>query len=86
MNLFIKNIPESINGFYLEQLFKQYGEVLSAKVLYDRITGEHKGVGFVEMEQEKEGEAAIEALNGKEIQGKALVVEKARPRKVNIWS
>ena len=85
MNIFVKNIPDSINGFYLEQLFKTYGEVLSSKVLYDRITGEHKGIGFIEMESEEEGEAAIAAINGKEIQGKALVVEKARPRKTNIW-
>ena len=86
MNLFISNLPDSINAFYLEQLFKTYGEVVSSKVLYDRITGEHKGKGFIEMETEKEGNAAIEGLNGKEIGGKAISVEKARPRKVNIWS
>lgn len=85
MNIFVKNIPESINGFYLEQLFKAYGQVNSAKVLYDHATGEHKGIGFVEMENDKEGEAAIAGINGKEIQGKALVAEQARPRKTNIW-
>lgn len=85
MNLFVKNISERINAFYLEQLFKPFGEIVSAKVLYDRASGEHKGSGFVEMKKEEDGLKAIEALNGKEIDGKILSVEKARPKKVNIW-
>jgi RNA recognition motif-containing protein len=85
MNLFIKNLHESINAFHLELMFKPYGEVLSTKVLYDRASGEHKGSGFVEMKKEEDALKAIEALDGKEIQGKALVIEKARPKKVNIW-
>jgi RNA recognition motif-containing protein len=85
MNLFVKNLDESINAFYLELMFKPYGEVESAKVLYDRASGEHRGSGFVEMKKEEDANKAIEALNGKEVKGKILSVEKARPKKVNIW-
>ncbi len=85
MNLFVKNLDESINAFYLEQLFKPYGEVISAKVLYDRASGDHKGSGFVEMKTDQEGNNAIEALNGKELKGRILSVEVARPKKTNIW-
>lgn len=86
MNLFIKNIPDSINAYFLELMFAPFGEVVSAKVLYDRASGEHKGVGFVEMANDKDGEAAIEGINGKEIRGNVLQVEKARPKKNNIWA
>ena len=86
MNLVVKNLPTNYNAHYLEMLFEPYGEVLSAKVLYDRVTREPKGMGFVEYATENEGLKAIAALNGKEVQGKELLVEKARPRKVNIWS
>ena len=86
MNLFVKNIHESINAFHLEMLFNPYGEIKSTKVLYDHASGEHKGSGFVEMTNDADAEKAIEALNGKEIKGKVLSVEKAKPKKVNIWS
>ena len=86
MNLVVKNLPKSYNAHYLEMLFEPFGEVISAKVLYDRVTREPKGMGFVEFEKEADGEKAIESMNGKEIQGKELIVEKAKPRKVNIWS
>jgi RNA recognition motif-containing protein len=85
MNLFVKNIPETINAYYLELLFAPFGEVVSAKVLYERASGEHKGVGFVEMSTEEEGLAAIEGIHGKEVRGKELHVEKARPKRTNIW-
>ncbi len=86
MNLVVKNLPKSYNAHFLEMLFEPFGELVSAKVLYDRVTREPKGMGFVEFENEADGEKAIESLNGKEVQGQELIVEKARPRKVNIWS
>ncbi len=86
MNLVIKNLPDTVNAYYLEILFTKYGEVDYTKVVYDRVTGEHRGVGFAEMPKDDEAEKAIEELNGKEINGKIIEVEKARPRKVNIWS
>ena len=86
MNLIVKNLPTSYNAHYLEMLFEKYGEVSYAKVIYDRVTKEPTGTGFVEFAKEKDGEKAIEEMHGKEFLGKQLVVEKARPRKVNIWS
>jgi RNA recognition motif-containing protein len=86
MNLVIKNLPETVNAYYLEILFNKYGEIEYSKVVYDRVTGEHKGIGFVEMPKEAEALKAMEELNGKEINGNVIEVEKARPRRVNIWS
>ncbi|MFT5724719.1 MAG: RNA recognition motif-containing protein [Bacteroidia bacterium] len=86
MNLVVKNLPDSVNAYYLEILFTKHGEVDYTKVIYDRVTGEHKGVGFVEMPTDAEADKAIEELNGKEINGHVIEVEKAKPRKVNIWS
>ena len=85
MNLVVKNLPENYNAHFLQMLFEPFGEVLEAKVLYDRVTREPKGMGFVEFAKDQDGEIAIEKMNGKEVQGKVLVVEKAKPRKVNIW-
>ena len=67
-------------------LFEKYGEVEYAKVVYDRVTNETTGTGFVEFVNEAEGQKAIDEMNGKEFHGKELIVEKARPRRVNIWS
>lgn len=86
MNLVVKKLPETINAYYLEILFTKFGEVDHTKVVYDRVTGEHKGIGFVEMPNDEEAEKAIAELNGKEINGHTIEVEKARPRRVNIWS
>lgn len=86
MNLVIKNLPSSYNAHYLEMLFDKFGEVEYAKVIYDRVTKEPTGTGFVEFTNETDGQKAIEEMNGKELNGKELVVEKARPRRVNIWS
>ena len=86
MNLVVKNLTTSYNAHYLEMLFAKYGEVEYAKVIYDRVTKEPTGTGFVEFLKEEEGQKAIDEMNGKEFHGKELVVEKARPRKVNIWS
>lgn len=67
-------------------LFEKYGEVEYAKVVYDRVTKEPTGTGFVEFVKEEDGNKAIAEMHDKEFHGKNLVVEKARPRKVNIWS
>ncbi|MBR9859534.1 RNA-binding protein [bacterium] len=85
MNLVVKNLPKSYNAHYLQMLFEPIGEVTDSKVLYDRVTREPKGMGFVEFAKDEDGEKAIELMNGKEIQGQAISVEKAKPRKVNIW-
>ena len=86
MNLVVKNLPKSYNAHFLELLFEKFGEIEYAKVVYDRVTKEPTGTGFVEFTKEDEGQKAIEEMNGKEVQGKAISVEKARPRRVKIWS
>ena len=64
----------------LEQMFAQYGTVQSAKVIMDRESGRSKGFAFVEMSNDGEAKAAIEALNGSEVGGRALTVNEARPK------
>lgn len=80
MNLFVAKLSPSINAKDLEELFSEFGEVVSAKVIFDKETGNSKGYGFVEMKNDNEANAAIEALNDKELEGKQIVVKEARPR------
>lgn len=75
MKLFVKNIESSINEAQLEYVFIPFGEVLQTKIIYDRITWESRGFGFVEMKDKNEALKAILGLDGKELKGKALVVE-----------
>ncbi|MDX1476328.1 MAG: RNA-binding protein [Saprospiraceae bacterium] len=79
MTIFVAKLPASVNGVVLESLFARFGEVDSAKVIYDRHTGESKKFGFVEMPNDDEARKAIEALNEYELEGKVLVVKEAEP-------
>ena len=81
MKLFVKNIDSTINEVLLESIFKQFGEVINTKIVYDHITWESRGFGFVEFRKKEEGEKAIEALNGKELVGKKLSVEEATEKR-----
>ena len=86
MNLFVAKLSSSTTGDELKELFSQYGEVASAKVIFDRETGNSKGYGFVEMPNTEEAKSAIAALNESEVDGKEIVVKEAnerqeRPRK-----
>jgi RNA recognition motif-containing protein len=78
--LYVGNLSYDVGNSDLEQLFSAHGKVESAEVIMDRMTGRGKGFGFVEMGSEEEAKAAIAALNGKEHQGRAIVVNEARPR------
>lgn len=80
IKLFVGSLPWATRDADLEQLFSNYGKVLSAKVLMDRATGRSRGFGFVEMENEAEGQSAIKALHDSDFQGRKLVVNEARPR------
>ena len=80
MNIFIAGISYNLSNADLGELFEEFGEVISAKIVMDRETGRSKGFGFVEMPNDEEGNAAIAALNDKEIDGKTLSVSVARPR------
>jgi RNA recognition motif-containing protein len=81
MKLFIRNIEGSINEVQLESLFAQFGTVLNTKIVYDKITWESKGYGFLEMKNKGDAEKAIAALNGKEVRGKELMVVEADEKK-----
>src|SRR5918992_4978035 len=78
--LYVGNLGYSLGDSDLEKLFTTYGSVRSAQVIKDRDTGRSKGFGFVEMGSDQEAQAAITALNGKEIDGRTLVVNEARPK------
>jgi RNA recognition motif-containing protein len=77
--LYVGNLPYSFRDSDMEQAFGQYGAVSSAKVMMDRDSGRSKGFGFVEMGSEAEAKAAIEGMNGQQFDGRALVVNEARP-------
>src|SRR5438046_1114746 len=78
--LYVGNLAYGITDSDLQQLFEAHGTVQSAQVIMDRDTGRSKGFGFVEMGSDQEAQAAIAALNGKEIEGRALTVNEARPK------
>ena len=80
MKLYVGNLSFQTSGDDLQQLFSQAGTVESASVVEDRDTGRSRGFGFVEMSTKEEGEAAIAQFNGKEVQGRALNVNEAKPR------
>ncbi len=80
MNIYVGNLSYGMSEQELRDAFAQYGEVTSAKILTDRETGRSRGFGFVEMPNQSEGEAAIMQLNGKDVSGRALRVNEARPR------
>ena len=79
-NLYVGNLPYSVNQDQLSQLFAQAGKVVNATVIIDRHSGRSKGFGFVEMSSEEEAKAAIEMFNGKDMEGRNLVVNEARPK------
>jgi len=81
MNIFVGNLPFSASGADLERLFGEYGTIESAAVINDRETGRSRGFGFVEMPNAAEGNKAIQELNGYELDGRALTVNEARPRR-----
>ncbi len=78
--VYIGNLPWSVATEQLRELFEEHGEVVDAIVMKDRATGRSRGFGFVEMGTEEETQKAIEALNGTEVDGRALVANEARER------
>lgn len=78
--LYVGNLSYGVGDGDLDQLFGAYGTVHSAQVIVDRDTGRSKGFGFVEMGSDEEAQAAIAALNGKEVDGRTLTVSEARTR------
>ena len=78
--LYVGNLAYSVRDDSLQQAFGQFGTVSSAKVMMDRDTGRSKGFGFVEMGSDAEAQAAINGMNGQALEGRAIVVNEARPR------
>ena len=81
MNLYVGNLSYDLSEEDLKSAFEEYGEVTSAKIISDRYSGRSKGFGFIEMSSDEEAKAAIEGLTGKELGGRAIVVNEARPRR-----
>ena len=81
VNIFVGNLPFSATNSDLEELFGQHGSVDSASIIMDRDTGRSRGFGFVEMNNDDEARAAIEALSGADLGGRPLTVNEARPRR-----
>ena len=80
MKIYVGNLPWSIKDNDLSEMFAAYGEVSSASVIMDKFSGRSKGFGFVEMANDGDAEVAIKALNEKDVGGRNLRVNEARPR------
>ncbi len=78
--LFVGGLPYAVNNQELTDLFAEYGTVVSAVVITDRNTGQSKGFGFVELEDDAQAQKAIEEMNGKDVGGRSIAVSVARPR------
>ena len=83
MNIYVGNLPYSVRDDELREIFQAHGSVSSAKVIIDRETNRSKGFGFVEMDDNAAAQAAIDAINGTDMGGRALRVNEARPRENN---
>ncbi|MFQ6108639.1 MAG: RNA recognition motif domain-containing protein [Candidatus Aminicenantales bacterium] len=81
IQIYVGNIAYRMREDTLRELFEQYGEVTSVKIIKDRMTGRSKGFGFVEMPDETQAEEAIAKLNGSEVEGRNIKVNVARPRR-----
>jgi RNA recognition motif-containing protein len=78
--LYVGNLTYGVTDGTLSQMFEPHGTVQSAQVIMDRDTGRSKGFGFVEMGSDQEAQTAIQALNGKQVEGRSLTVNEAKPR------
>ena len=80
MNIYVGNLPRAATEDDVRPLFEAFGKIMSVNVIKDKFSGESKGFGFVEMPKRTEAEAAIAGLNGKDVAGRPLRVNEARPR------
>lgn len=80
MNIYVSNLGFSVQDADLKQLFAQYGEVSSSKVIMDKLTNQSRGFGFVEMPDDAAAQTAINELNGSSVDGRSIKVTEARPR------
>jgi len=80
VNIYVGNLSRDVTEEDLQEAFGAFGQVASANIIKDRFSGESRGFGFVEMPEKAEAQAAISGLNGKDLKGRALSVNEARPR------
>jgi RNA recognition motif-containing protein len=80
MNLYVGNLPYRITEDQLKAEFEEYGQVSSCTIIKDKVTGQSKGFGFLEMPESSEAQAAISSLNGRDLMGRKINVNEARPR------
>jgi RNA recognition motif-containing protein len=80
MKIYVGNMPYGVTEEDLKQSFSAFGEVTSVSIIKDKMSGQSKGFGFVEMASAEQGQAAISGMNGKELKGRKLNVNEARPR------
>ena len=80
MNIYVGNLPYVVVEEDLREIFEEYGEVASVKIISDKLTGRSKGFGFVEMDNDQEANKAIEELNNAELSGRNIRVNESRPR------
>jgi len=80
MNIYVGNLSYNATEETIRQAFESFGQVTSARIIKDKYTGQSKGFGFVEMVEQAQAQAAIKSLNGKELLGKQMSVNEARPR------
>jgi RNA recognition motif-containing protein len=80
MNIYVGNLSYDVKEEDLQEAFKAFGQVESVKIITDKYSGQSKGFGFVEMPSKAEGQSAIDGLNGKDLKGRTLNVNEARPR------
>jgi len=83
MNIFVAKLDYNTQEDTLREAFEEFGEVSSAKIIMDKFTGRSKGFGFVEMDDDDQAREAIDALNDSDLDGRTIVVKKARPREDN---
>jgi len=80
MNIYVGNLPYSVTDADLRETFSRFGEVSQVNVITDRFSGESKGFGFVEMDNNSQADAAIKALNGTDMKGRNIKVNQAKPK------
>jgi RNA recognition motif-containing protein len=80
MNIYVGNLSYNATEETVRQAFESFGQVISARIIKDKYTGQSRGFGFVEMLEQSQAQAAIKSLNGKELLGKQMSVNEARPR------
>ena len=80
MNLYVGNLPYRITEDQLREAFEEFGMVSSCTIIKDKVTGQSKGFGFLEMPEQSEAQAAISNLNGRDLMGRKINVNEARPR------